>query len=128
MFKPIDMFKHLINENDLINENELITQSNLFLNCFSNNIFKEYNIKNYLSFKFILNKLIILNKTHQTFTKTPIIISPDIKLYNYIHNSIKKSFFGISNIDCHNFLFDKVGVLLGWFVIQNENNEIIEFL
>lgn len=129
VYRPIDYFKSLINETEqIIDDEKIISQGNIFLQCFKEIIFKEYEINNYISFKFIINELIELNSEYDTFTRIPIIISPNITTYNYIHSMLKSPLKRVSNNDYNKFLFDKVCILLGWFKIKNTNNEIIEFL
>lgn len=130
-FSPINLIKSMIDGNDTILQQhriQILNQSQSFIKCFEENILKEYNTKNYLSFKYLIERLNNLNNEFQTFTKIPIILSLNIQKYNEIHHRIKDSFFGISNKTVSSYFFTKVGVLLNWFIIDNPNNEEIQFL
>jgi hypothetical protein len=126
-YRPIDHFKQKISLNKEL-QDKITMQGDLFLQCFKEKIFKEYEIKNYISFEFIIQSLINLNKNYENFTTIPVIISPDITIYNKIHIALKEPLKFVSKNQSNKFLFDKVCILLGWYNIDNLNNEIIYFL
>ncbi len=128
----INYFKSKLDESKDLLDNELetkiINQFELFINEYEK-ICAEYNLKNYISFSYIRDKLINLNKTNQEFTKISIKIETDLIQDELIHQSLlNKSIIILISININNkkittFLFNKTCVSLGWFFLSNNNNE-----
>jgi hypothetical protein len=74
---------------------------------------KQYDLKNYISFDYMKNKLINLNNSNLEFTKTPIEIEIDP-----IHEAfLNKHLLGLGRDELMTYLFNKTCVNLGWFIV-----------
>lgn len=100
---------------------KLITQFDLF-DEENKKISREYDLKNNISFEYIRNRLIDLNKSNPDFTKIPIQTESDPIQNEIIHQGLlNKSHFvllglGICRNEITTYLFNKTCVNLGWFV------------
>ena len=100
-------------------KNKIATQFDSF-NSEYDKLAKSYNLKNCIDFKYVRNRLVELNNSNLEFTKTPIQIKTDPIQDAIIDQAfLDKSYFmlGLTKNDLETYLFNKICVNLGWFVV-----------
>ena len=118
----LDDLSNLSNILDDQLRSKIITQFDLFDGEFKK-ISIEYDLKNYINFKYIRDQLINLNKSNPNFTKTPIQIESDPIRDEIIHQSLlTKSHlilveFGIKKNEITTYIFNRTCINLGWFYL-----------
>jgi hypothetical protein len=101
---------------DKLND-KIMKQFDLFNNEYDK-LAKQYDLKNYISFDYIKNKLIDLNNSNPEFTETPIEIEIDPIHDELIHHAfLNKDLLGRGRDELMTYLFNKTCVNLGWFVV-----------
>lgn len=123
-FTKAHYFNQKLNEsnNQLNNElkNKITNQFKLFMNEHKK-INIEYDLKNDISFKYIQVQLTNLNNTYPNFTQEPIQIESDFIQDELIHQSLlEKSWLTLATFSKEQittFLFNKICIGLGWFVL-----------
>ena len=96
---------------------EIMKQFDLFNNEYDK-LAKQYDLKNYISFDYMKNKLIDMNNSNQEFTKTPIEVEIDPIKDELLHQAfLNKNVLGLGRDELMTYLFNKTCINLGWFVV-----------